>query len=76
MEKPSPSLWKMQPCKGSLNLRDWYTASLPFYSERLQILNRCGIKIWAKPPLGAKGFEPVVVPRRSRCEPNESASSI
>lgn len=72
-----PACGKCNLSKGSLNLSDWYTASLPFYSEeRLQrILNRCGIKIWAKPLLCAKGFEPVVS-RRSRCEPNESASTI
>ena len=55
-----PACVKCNASKGSKNLIDWYTASLPFYcEERLQrILNRCGIKIWTFTPLRAKGFEP------------------
>ena len=57
-----PACAKCNGSKGSLNLTDWYTASLPFYSqERLQrILNRCGVKSWAFPLRCAKGFEPQV----------------
>ena len=57
-----PACAKCNLSKGSKNLTDWYTAELPFYSqERLQrILNRYSVKIWAKPPLCAKGFNPQV----------------
>ncbi len=53
-----PACAKCNISKGSKNLTDWYTAELLFYSqERLQrILNRYSVKIWAKPPLCAKGF--------------------
>ena len=56
-----PACAKCNNSKGSKNLSDWYTASLPFYSkQRLQrILNRCGVKIWASLRSG-KGFEPQV----------------
>lgn len=57
-----PACAKCNGSKGSKNLTDWYTDSLPFYSEeRLQrILNRCCVKIWAFPPRCAKGFDPRV----------------
>ena len=57
-----PDCAKCNGSKGSKNLTNWYTISLPCYSkERLQrILNRCGVKIWAKSPLCAKGFNPQV----------------
>ena len=57
-----PACAKCNISKGSKNLTDWYTAELLFYSqERLQrILNRYSVKIWAKPPRCAKGFNPQV----------------
>ena len=55
-----PACVKCNASKGSKNLIDWYTASLPFYCEdRLQrILNRCGKKTSTFTPLWAKGFDP------------------
>lgn len=54
-----PACAKCNTSKGSKNLNEWYTPSLPFYSQkRLQrILNRCDVKNWAFPPRCAKGFE-------------------
>jgi len=68
-----PACGKCNLSKGSLNLRDWYSLAAFLLEERLQrILNRCGIKIWAKPPLGE--FEPLFVTAVQ--SQNESASSI
>lgn len=57
-----PACAKCNISKGSKNLTDWYTASLPFYSEkRLQrILDRCNVKTWALQPNCARGFAPKV----------------
>jgi hypothetical protein len=57
-----PACAKCNGSKGSKNLTDWYTVSLPFYSEeRLQrILNRYSVKSRAFPPLHAKGFASLV----------------
>lgn len=57
-----PACANCNTSKGSKNLTEWYTPSLPFYSQkRLQrILNRCDVKNWAFPPSCAKGFEPQV----------------
>jgi len=61
MEKPSPSLWKMQPAEPACG-----TQPAAFLEERLQrILNRCGIKI-GRNRLWAQGFEPVVCRQQVR----------
>ena len=53
-----PACAKCNGSKGSKNLADWYTVSLPCYSkERLQrILNRYSVKSGAFPPNRSKGF--------------------
>lgn len=57
-----PACVKCNDSKGSKNLTDWYTVSLPFYSEeRLQrILNRYSVKSEAFLRLCAKGFASLV----------------
>lgn len=53
-----PACAKCNGSKGSKNITDWYTVTLPFYSEeRLQrILNRYGVKYQAFLPNRSKGF--------------------
>jgi hypothetical protein len=53
-----PACAKCNGSKGSKNLSDWYTLSLPCYSEqRLQrILNRSSVKSGAFVPNRSKGF--------------------
>ena len=53
-----PACAKCNSSKGSKNLTDWYTVSLPCYSEeRLQrILNRYSVKSRTFPPNRSKGF--------------------
>ena len=53
-----PACAKCNASKGSRNLSEWYTVSLPSYSEeRLQqILNRYSVKSGAFPPNYSKGF--------------------
>ena len=53
-----PACAKCNGSKGSKNLTDWYTVSLPCYSEeRLQrILNRYSVKYGVFPHQSAKGF--------------------
>lgn len=53
-----PACAKCNGSKGSKNLIDWYTASLPCYSkERLKrIVIRYGVDLGAFPPHRSKGF--------------------
>ena len=57
-----PACAKCNSSKGSKNLTDWYTVSLPCYSEdRLQrILNRYSLNSGAFPPNCSKGFASLV----------------
>ncbi len=57
-----PACAKCNGSKGSKNLTDWYTVSLPCYSEeRLQrILNRYRVKPGAFPSNRLKGFASLV----------------
>lgn len=57
-----PACAKCNGSKGSKNLTDWYTVSLPYYSkERLQrILNRYSVNSGALPPNRSKGFASLV----------------
>jgi hypothetical protein len=57
-----PACAKCNASKGSRNLSEWYTVSLPSYSEeRLQrILNRYSVKSGAFLPSHSKGFASLV----------------
>jgi len=57
-----PACAKCNGSKGSKNLTDWYTVSLPCYSEaRLQrILNRYRVKSGVFPPNHSQGFASLV----------------
>lgn len=77
-----PACAKCNGDKASKNLTDWYTVSLPCYSEeRLQrILNRYSVKSGAFPPNYSKGFASLALHNRrmmqcSHCQSNQTVKN-